>query len=68
MLKLTPDQVFPILNQHILVDGFDQMVVDLQKSQGCYLYDSLNNRRYLDLFSFFATAPIGHNHPALNDR
>lgn len=67
MLSLTPDQVFPILKQHILVDGFNQIVVDLQKSQGNYLYDSLNNRRYLDLFSFFATAPIGHNHPAMNN-
>ncbi|MFQ5824251.1 MAG: L-lysine 6-transaminase [bacterium] len=67
MLKLTPDQVFPILKKHMLVDGFNQMVVDLQKSQGSYLYDSLNNRRYLDLFSFFATAPIGHNHPAMSN-
>jgi L-lysine 6-transaminase len=67
MPELTPDQVFPTLNQHMLVDGFNQIVVDLHKSQGSYLYDSLNNRRYLDLFSFFATAPVGHNHPALDD-
>ncbi len=67
MLSLTPDQVFPTLRRHMLVDGFDQMVVDLQKSQGHYIYDSLNRRRYLDLFGFFATAPVGHNHPALHD-
>lgn len=48
----------------MLVDGFD-MVVDLEKSQGQYLYDSLHNRRYLDLFSYFASAPVGHNHPAV---
>jgi L-lysine 6-transaminase len=65
MLKLTPEQVFPTLKKHMLVDGFD-MVVDLQRSQGNYIYDSLHNRRYLDLFSFFATAPIGHNHPEMN--
>ncbi|RMF58480.1 MAG: L-lysine 6-transaminase, partial [Calditrichaeota bacterium] len=65
MLKLTPQQVYPTLSQHMLVDGFRKMVVDLQRSEGSYLYDSLNERRYLDLFSFFATSPIGHNHPAL---
>ncbi len=67
MIKLTPDQVFPVLNQHMLVDGFNQMVIDFRKSQGCYVYDSLNQRRYLDLFSFFATAPLGHNHPGMKD-
>ncbi|MFQ5484888.1 MAG: L-lysine 6-transaminase [bacterium] len=61
--NITPERVFPILNKHILVDGFDGMVIDLKKSQGSYIFDSLKNRRYLDLFSFFATAPIGHNHP-----
>ncbi|MFQ5638168.1 MAG: L-lysine 6-transaminase, partial [bacterium] len=60
-------QVFPTLNKHMLVDGFDNMVVDLEKSHGSYIYDSLNQREYLDLFSFFATVPVGHNHPALRD-
>lgn len=64
MRKVAPEQVFPILKKHLLVDGFE-IVVDLQKSQGNYVYDSLHNRRYLDLFSFFATAPIGHNHPGM---
>ncbi|MFQ5706999.1 MAG: L-lysine 6-transaminase [bacterium] len=67
MLKLTPDQVFPTLKKHMLVDGFNNMVIDLQKSQGHYVYDSLHDRRYLDLFSFFATAPVGHNHPRMAD-
>jgi L-lysine 6-transaminase len=66
MSKLNPSDVFPILKRHLLVDGFD-MVVDLRKSQGHYLYDSLNNRKYLDLFGFFATAPVSHNHPELNN-
>ena len=65
MAKLTPDQVYPILKKHILVDGFKELVIDLQKSQGSYIYDALHNRRYLDFFSFFATAPIGHNHPEM---
>lgn len=66
MSKLNPGDVFPVLRQHLLVDGFD-MVVDLRKSQGHYLYDSLNKRKYLDLFGFFATMPVSHNHPALNN-
>lgn len=66
MSKLNPSDVFPILKRHLLVDGFD-MVVDLRKSQGNYLYDGLNNRKYLDLFGFFATMPVSHNHPALNN-
>lgn len=61
---LKPEEVLPRLRKHILADGFE-MVVDLEKSQGQYLFDSLHNRKYLDLFSYFASAPIGHNHPAL---
>lgn len=64
MLKLTPEQVIPVLKKHMLVDGFNDMVVDLQRSHGSYVYDSLHDREYLDMFSFFATAPVGHNHPA----
>ena len=67
MLKLTPEDVFPTLNEHMLVDGYREIVVDLQKSEGNYIYDSLSGRKYLDMFSYFATAPIGHNHPAMHD-
>lgn len=67
MLKLTPKDVFPTLNEHMLVDGYSEIVVDLQKSEGNYIYDSLSGRKYLDMFSYFATAPIGHNHPAMHD-
>ena len=67
MLKLTPKDVFPTLNEHMLVDGYSEIVVDFQKSEGNYIYDSLSGRKYLDMFSYFATAPIGHNHPAMHD-
>jgi len=67
VLKLTPKDVFPTLNEHMLVDGYSEIVVDLQKSEGNYIYDSLSGRKYLDMFSYFATAPIGHNHPAMHD-
>ena len=51
----------------MLVDGFD-LVVDLKKSQGCYLYDSRYNKRYLDFFSFFGSSAIGMNHPKMTER
>lgn len=67
MIKLTPAEVFPVLRKHMLVDGYDQMVIDLKRSQGSYIYDSLNDRQFLDLFGFFATVPVGHNHPRMHD-
>jgi L-lysine 6-transaminase len=47
------------------VDGLD-LVLDLRKSKGCRIYDSKKDRSFLDGFSFFATAPLGCNHPKLN--
>ena len=59
---ISPTQVLPILKEYILADGF-KMVLDLEQSEGCYIYDSLNKRKVLDLFSYFATKALGHNHP-----
>lgn len=62
MANITPKNVHEVLGRHILADGFD-MVYDLEKSKGSYIYDSRNEVKLLDLFSFFASQPIGHNHP-----
>ncbi len=48
----------------MLVDGFD-LVIDLKRSQGSYVYDSRYNKRYLDFFTFFASGSVGMNHPKL---
>jgi len=48
----------------MIVDGFN-FVVDLKKSKGCRIYDSRQNKYFLDGFSFFASAPLGCNHPKL---
>ena len=58
MLKLTPEDVFPTLNTHMLVDGYSEIVVDLQNSEGNYIYDSLSGRKYLDMFSYFSSATV----------
>ncbi|MHA1415483.1 MAG: L-lysine 6-transaminase [Candidatus Heimdallarchaeaceae archaeon] len=56
-----------ILKKHMLVDGYP-IVLDLQKSEGCYIYDKITGKRYLDFFSFFASAPLGMNHPKLTTK
>lgn len=63
-VKIEPNRVHETLAKHMLVDGFD-MVVDLEKSTGSKIYDSKNNKLFLDFFTFFASSPIGLNHPKL---
>jgi len=62
-----PCKVVSRLADHILVDGF-HVVVDLKRSQGSYMVDARNGRKYLDMYTYFATLPIGHNHPKMFDR
>ena len=64
MGKIRPEDVHKILSKYMLVDGFD-LVMDLRKSKGCRIYDSRRDRWFLDFFSFFASSPLGCNHPAL---
>jgi L-lysine 6-transaminase len=63
---VTPDRVHETLRRHMLVDGFD-LVLDTRASRGSWLVDARDGSRHLDLFSFFASAPLGLNHPALAD-
>ena len=63
---IAPAEVHATLARHMLADGYD-MVLDLEKSHGRRLYDSRSGREVLDLFSFFATLPVGFNHPSLKD-
>jgi L-lysine 6-transaminase len=64
--RLTPAQVHETLARHMLADGFD-LVIDLEKSRGRQLHDARGDRWYLDMFGFFATLPIGVNHPKMHD-
>lgn len=61
---ITPEKVRSTLSKHMLTDGMN-LVLDLQKSKGSYLYDSHGNRYFLDFFSFFASNPLGMNHPKM---
>lgn len=65
--SILPDQVHATLKRHVLADGYD-LTFDMDRSQGVMLYDSKHNRKLLDLFTCFASVPIGYNHPkAVND-
>jgi len=64
--RIVPGNVHAALGRHMLVDGYD-LVLDLEKSHGRRLYDSRHDRWYLDLFSCFATLPVGLNHPRMKD-
>ncbi|WP_219513630.1 L-lysine 6-transaminase [Nonomuraea ceibae] len=50
------------LARHLLVDGY-RLVLDLELSQGSWLVDARDGRRYLDFYTFFASAPLGVNPP-----
>ncbi|HET9325745.1 MAG TPA: L-lysine 6-transaminase [Candidatus Eisenbacteria bacterium] len=63
---LSSVEVHGVIARYMLRDGYD-LVLDLEKSQGRRLYDSRHGRTYLDLFSCFATVPIGFNHPRMRD-
>ncbi len=65
-MPIRPTEVHQVLSKYMLADGFD-LVLDLQKSHGCQLYDSKHGKTYLDCFSFFGTAPLGCNHPRMTD-
>jgi L-lysine 6-transaminase len=65
-ISVPSDKVFPILKQTILVDGF-HVVVDLEKSRGNLMVDAQTGKEYLDCYNYFATLPLGHNHPKLED-
>lgn len=66
-INIDPKKVHETLSKHILADGYD-ITFDLDKSQGAIIYDSKYDRELLDMFTCFASVPLGYNHPKmLND-
>jgi L-lysine 6-transaminase len=56
-----------ILKKHMLIDGFN-LVVDLKKSRGSYIFDNLTKKHFLDLYAYFASLTVGHNHPMMFEK
>ncbi len=61
---VTPGAVHETIARHLLADGYE-LVLDLERSVGSTLVDARTGEEYLDLFTFFASAALGMNHPAL---
>ena len=61
-MSIDPKRVRKILSKNILADGFIP-IMDLEKSKGSYIVDHVTGDSYLDMFSMFASASIGYNHP-----
>ncbi|MDR1916847.1 MAG: L-lysine 6-transaminase [Synergistaceae bacterium] len=64
--SVTPDEVFPAIEKWMLRDGYD-IVVDMEKSKGSHIIDARTGDDWLDFYTFFASAPFGMNHDALNN-
>jgi L-lysine 6-transaminase len=60
--SVTPERVVPELEKHLLIEGF-KLVIDLEKSRGSRLVDAVTGRSFVDFYSFYASMPIGFNHP-----
>jgi len=65
--KISPDKVHETIAKHMLADGFG-LVLDLKKSKGMHLVDERTGESYLDFFTFFASSPLGLNHPKLHSK
>ena len=65
-LHVQPGDVHASLSRHMLADGYD-IVMDLRKSKGSWVFDARRGRNVLDFFTNFASCPIGYNHPRLDN-
>jgi L-lysine 6-transaminase len=63
---ISPAEVHAVLRRRTLADGYD-FVLDFERSHGAWLHDARSGREYLDFCMFFASNPIGYNHPKMQD-
>ena len=64
--RVAAGDVHDVLARHLLTDGF-KLVLDTSASRGSWLVDARDGQRYLDMYTFFASAPLGCNHPGIVD-
>jgi L-lysine 6-transaminase len=65
-VHVPPSEVHERLAQHLLVDGY-RLVLDVERSHGSWLVDARDGREYLDLYTHFASAPLGSNPAGIVD-
>src|SRR5512137_995594 len=61
-VPVPPQAVIAELERHIIVDGF-KLVFAVARSRGSRFVDAAPGRELIDLYSFYASQPIGFNHP-----
>jgi len=59
-------EVHDRLARHLLLDGY-RLVLDVERSHGSWLVDARDGREFLDLYTHFASAPLGANPPGIVD-
>ena len=64
--RVQPQDVHEVLRRHLLVDGYE-LIFDTHASRGSWFVDARSGERYLDLYTFFASAALGANPPGLAD-
>src|ERR1043166_3240224 len=64
-IYVQPGDVHDVLSRHMLADGYE-IVMDLKKSKGSWVFDARRGRNVLDFFTNFASVPIGYNHPKMD--
>lgn len=63
---IDPKSVHSTLQTAQLVDGYP-IVLDLERSKGVFMRDAVSGDDYLDLFTSFASWPVGYDHPMMAD-
>jgi len=65
-IHIEPAKVLDTLGKHMLVDGY-HIVLDLEKSHGNVMVDARDGKEFIDFYAFFASLPLGFNHPKMKD-
>src|SRR5215469_8627032 len=65
-VHVLPSEVHERLAEHLLIDGY-RLVLDAEGSHGSWLVDARDGREFLDLYTHFASAPLGANPPGIVD-
>ena len=65
-MKIDYKNVRSTIGKHMLADGMSP-VIDLKNSHGSWLVDGTSGKKYLDLFSMYASMSVGYNHPYVLD-
>ncbi len=65
-MSIEPRDVHSTLSRTLLVEGYP-IVLDLERSHGQWITDATTGKEYLDFFTFYASRPLGFNHPRLRD-